>query len=750
MKRSFVSLSLALLAGCGAAPEPILVPPPPATSAPLPVPNAAPGDAIGERPTVAAPAAFVPAVPVVLEGPGGSKIWLVERHSLPLVSIAIASSVGGAADPAGQAGLSVITAGMVDEGAGTRDALAFSAALEELGASVDTSADRDKSLVRLDVLAAKLPDALSLVADAILRPRHDDKDFTRVSSLWKNDLKARGDDPNEVARVVVPAALYGLDHPYGRPVDGTLETANRVKLADVKRWHHAVWRPDRTTFVVVGDITPDAARELLGKAFAGFTNPKEPPPAVVMPKTAAKVPRAVIVDRADAPQVIMSVVRDGVLASNEALPRLTVLNVALGGSFTSRLNQNLREDHGWTYGARSMFVAQRGAGLFLARAAIRTDVIEPALKETLKEITALSKDGLSDEETGKAKSLQRAGAVETYGSLGGIARSLATNAALGLPPDQDARELTVQAAVTKADLAPLAQKYLALDAACIVLVGPKKVAEAALKAAGVEGAELRDPDGKLLGKPAAKPAAAPKKRLPSPVEKCALRSSIEAHGPGQRKRDPLAPPVRRSEARGAGQRAADFVARGRNARRLATRPAGPPVGALRRVRRRERRRRSPVRQGRPRALLRDGPPQRRDEPADALSNLLSARQPDVHLPQGRPRLGGSLRLGAPGAGAGRRARDPREDPRLRAASPRPLPERARLGRALGRDVGRDVDSRGRREVSNPRRSRLRNGVCVGKRKIATTLDLEGVTPRSFAAWTLTHRSTVSRWSATPS
>jgi predicted Zn-dependent peptidase len=522
VKRSLISfVSVALLAGCGAAPEPILVPPPPVTSASAPMP-VAPSDPIGDRPAVAAQAAFVPAVPVVLEGPGGSKIWLVERHTLPLVSIAIASSVGGAADPAGQSGLSVITASMLDEGAGTRDALAFSAALEELGASIDTSADRDKSIVRLDVLAAKLPEALGLVSDAILRPRHDEKDFTRVASLWKNDLKSRGDDPSEVARVVAPAALFGVDHPYGRPIDGTLESAARVKLADVKRWHHAVWRPDRTTFVVVGDVTPEAAKELLAKAFAGFVNPKEAPPAVVMPKTAAKVPRAVIVDRADAPQVIMSVIRDGVLASNDALPRLAVLNVALGGSFTSRLNQNLREDHGWTYGARSMFVAQRGAGLFLARAAIRTDVIEPALKETLREISALAKDGLSEDETAKAKSLQRASAVETYGSLGGIARSLASNAALGLPPDQDARELGAQAAVTKAELGPLAQKYLSLDAACVVLVGPKKVAEAALKAAGIEGAELRDADGKPLGK-----APAPKKRLP-PRSKKAVASKVEA------------------------------------------------------------------------------------------------------------------------------------------------------------------------------------------------------------------------------
>jgi predicted Zn-dependent peptidase len=497
--RSFVTLSLALLTGCGAAAAPSLAPRPRPDSGAVAAARKAP-DAIGERPAVTAPTPFAPAMPMVLPGPGGSKIWLVERHSQPLVSLAVVSSIGAAADPRWKVGLSAITARMLAEGAGRRDALAFSAALEELGTSLETSAERDSSVVRLDVATSRLPDALGLVADALVRPRHAERDFARASSLWKIDLASRADDADAVARAVAAAALLGPDHPYGRPLEGTRETAARVTLDDVRWWHHAVWRPDQTTFVVVGDVTPAAAHDLLARAFAGFRNPDDPAPAVVMPKKVAKAPRAVIVDRPDAPEVVMAFVGRGVLVSSEALPALTVLNVALGDALTSRLGQSLREDHGLTSSARSTLVAEREAGLFVAQAAIRTDAIEPALKDVQSVLGTLVREGLSAEETTKAKGLRRTAAIDAHGSLGGIARTLARNAALGLAPDHDARALRVVAAVTKDQLGVLAEKHLALGAAVIVLVGPRKAAEAALEASGIHDAELRDENGRPVGK----------------------------------------------------------------------------------------------------------------------------------------------------------------------------------------------------------------------------------------------------------
>jgi predicted Zn-dependent peptidase len=389
---------------------------------------------------------------------------------------------------------------MLDEGTKQRDALAFSQAVNDLGAKLASSADRDASIVSLQVLASTLEQALPLLAEAIAAPRHDPKDFARVKALWNNALKNRAQEPNEVARVVTALAYYGDNHPYGHPTDGTLRSAARIELAEVSRWHRTIWRPDAATFVVVGDIRADAAKALLTKAFGGWRAPTGKPPEVITPAAPADEPglRTFAVDRADAPQVVMSIARRGPMASDPAYPRVTMLNIALGGSFTSRLNQNLREDHGWTYGARSRFNAQRGSGMFVVRAAIRSDAIAPALHETAVEIAKLSKQGLSADELEKLRALINGDALETYSTLHGAAASLASNAAFGLAPDEDQRDLASQRSATAADLSALASTYFDLSSGVVVLVGPKEATDKAIGDNGLPKPRWMDAEGRPL------------------------------------------------------------------------------------------------------------------------------------------------------------------------------------------------------------------------------------------------------------
>ena len=496
--RSLAALALLPLLACAANPDPILVPPTPApavsvAAASSSAPSAA--DPLGERPAVATPGPFVAPVPEVFEGPGGSKIWLLERHGLPLVSLGVVSPVGSSADGP-LAGRAHLVADMLDEGTDRLDAVAFSRALEDLGAQLGSQAEREKSVVSLEVLSSRLSEALALVGAAITRPRHAEADWKRVSSLWKNALKARGDDPGTVARLVTSATLWGLDHPYGQPGEGTPESARKLTLKDVAGWHGRVWNPGQVTFVVVGDVSKARIQEELDRSFSAWKTSRsqaEPPPKL---PTAPAAPRTVLVDRPDAPQVVMTVARRAVSSGSPELPLLDLLNIALGGSFTSRLNQNLREDHGWTYGARSLFSGLRGGGVFLARASIRTDAIEPALRETLAELKAMAEKGPTEEEVSKIKALARADAVETYGSLQAITAALAASAAQGLPPDHDARALSAQAAATREALLPLARRAFSTDEATILLVGPRKAIEAALQANGLPPAEERDAEGR--------------------------------------------------------------------------------------------------------------------------------------------------------------------------------------------------------------------------------------------------------------
>lgn len=471
----------------------------------------APAD-LGPKPTPPPPASFVPELPQVFAGPGGSTVWLFERHSLPLVSMAVAVPYGSAAEPTNQPGLAFVSADMLDEGAGKLDPLAYAAALDLLGARLASHASRDTSLVTLEVLAEKFPDALSLLADAILRPRHVKQDYERVHSLWTNNLLARAQEPSQIAQVVTAAAYYGLDSPYGSPVDGTLASAKRIGLADVTRWHKTIWRPDKATFVIAGDVKKDDALATLEKAFAGWKAPKTKAPEVVAPKPPKQEGlRTVIVEREDAPQVIMSVASAGVSASDPAYPLLSLVNVVLGGSFSSRLNQVLREDHGWTYGARSGFTFQRGTGMFVARAAIRTDAISDALGVTLEQIRKLGREGLSEQELETAKAQKQSDAVEGYGTLHGVVSSLAGNAMAGLGPDADAKMLAAEREATIPQLRELSSRFLELPSATIVLVGPREATQRALEANGLPSPEVRDADGNLVS-PVQESRTSPKPR----------------------------------------------------------------------------------------------------------------------------------------------------------------------------------------------------------------------------------------------
>lgn len=474
------------------APPMTMAPPPDVVAPPAPTPP----DRLGPKPELVKAASFLPPVPQVLSGPFGSTIWLVERHELPLASVAVVTPHGGSHDPDGETGLSYLAADLLDEGAGKRDAIAYAGALDAIGAKIGSSSDRDSSVVSVEVLSAKLPEALALLGDAVVKPRHDARDFKRVHGLWENALKARGDDPNDVARVATSASFFGLDHPYGRPFEGTLETARTVTLAKIKAFHRSIWRPDAVTFVVVGDVKKEAVFGLIEKAFAGFKNPGTPKPEPFVPpaKDVEKI-ETVLVEREGAPQVVMSIARLGVAAKDPDVARLGLVNAALGGSFTSRLNQSLREDHGWTYGARSRFNLQRGTGLFVARAAIRTDALTEALGETLKIVRGMSESGPTDEELAKTKQQADQDAVSSYATLRGIALGLATNAGLDLPPDADRQALASQASAAKADLAALAKSKLALDRVVLVFVGPRKAVEAALAAHGLPAPQLRDADG---------------------------------------------------------------------------------------------------------------------------------------------------------------------------------------------------------------------------------------------------------------
>lgn len=500
MNRSSLLLLLGLLpAACGGeAPAPLPPPTvaPASASAAVPPP---PADALGPRPEVPAPPPFVPPAPAVFTATNGVTVWLMERHDVPLVACDLVVPSGASSDPKGKAGLAYATANMLNEGAGTRGALDLARAIDDLGARIDTDADADSSTASLAVLKKNLAKGFALFGDVVARPRFEAVEWKRVKDLWTNELREREKDPQATARVVYRVALFGADHPYGHPWDGTLQSVKSVGLDDVRAFYKTTWRPDRATLVCAGDVTRAELTPLMDSAFGTWKAPAAPPPPVVAPPApTGPWPKLILVDRPDAPQSVIAAVRVGLSVTSADEPPLWRVNEVVGGGFTSRLMQDLREAKGYTYGARARYSVSRGPGMLLASAAVRTDVTGDALAAMMADLKQFSDGGLTDDEVEKSRSQARGELVNVWQSDEGIAGHLAEDAALGLPPDWLAKASQLREAATKDDLNRLAKQYYAMDSAILVVVGPRAAVQPQLDKAGLPAPEIRDALGNVV------------------------------------------------------------------------------------------------------------------------------------------------------------------------------------------------------------------------------------------------------------
>ena len=305
--------------------------------------------AFPDRPEPGAPEAYTPPDPVRTELSNGVPVYVVSDPSLPLVNVQLAVPTGAAMDPAEKAGRAALGASMLGEGAGDRTTLEQAAALEALAASLSFGLRREATTLSLDVHADRLEEALPLAADALLRPRFDTDDWNRVKSQHLTLLKASLDDNRQVAGQVGTRRWWGADHPYGSPSDGTPASVESLTLKDVKAWHTGELHAGGAAFVVVGDVTSEEVTKLLDQHFGSWKASERK----AMEMKAAAAPKGiVVVDRPGSTQTVFNVIMDGQSTDSDARAPLDVATVIMGGSFTSRLNRRLREELGYTYGAR--------------------------------------------------------------------------------------------------------------------------------------------------------------------------------------------------------------------------------------------------------------------------------------------------------------------------------------------------------------------------------------------------------------
>ena len=424
--------------------------------------------------------------------PNGLVLAVVEMHKVPVVDISLVLDAGSVDDPADLPGLATFTANMLDEGAGRRGALEISEEADFLGADLSTGAGFDVASVTLHVPKRQLGPALDLMADVVLRPTFADSEITRQRDLRRTQILQQRDQPVAMAGIAFPAIVFGTQHPYGRPLGGTEASTALLDRARVAQFYQTYYRPQNTRVLIVGDITLAEAQALVAARFGAWERGTTPAaPAAATP--AAPTGRTIfLVDKPGAAQSVIRIGNVGVPRSSADFFPLQVLNTILGGSFTSRLNQNLRETHGYTYGANSQFAMRRMAGPFQAGASVMTAKTDSSLIEFMRELRRIRDESVPQAELDKAKAyiaLGLPGDFETTQGSAGRYRELLT---YGLPLDYFNGYIERINAVTAADVQRVARQYLDLDHFVIVVVGDRSVIEAGIRALGEGPIAVRD------------------------------------------------------------------------------------------------------------------------------------------------------------------------------------------------------------------------------------------------------------------
>ncbi len=410
----------------------------------------------------------------------GLQVWVMGVHKVPTVHLELAIRTGVAADPAGKFGLSSLTADMLDEGAGSRNALEISDAIDFLGAALSTRGSVDATYVDLHVPISRLGDALPIMADVIARPTFPEAELKRLRDERLASLLEMEDDPEELVQVAFPRLVFGPQHRYGTPVLGTAASLKSFTVADLKAFHASQFNPANAMLVVAGDVTAAKVVPMLERTLGAWKSPGAAKTAAVAPAPQLTARRVYVIDKPGAAQSQVRIGWIGVPRSTPDYFALRVLNTILGEAFTSRLNNNLREVHGYSYGASSRFDMRLSAGAFYAGAGVQTDKTAEAVKEFFNELTRIH-ETVPAGELEKAKNYLALLVPRSFETSRGTADALAQAWIYDLPADYYTTYADRVRAVTAADLKRVADKYIQPDKFAVVIVGDRKTIEAGVK-----------------------------------------------------------------------------------------------------------------------------------------------------------------------------------------------------------------------------------------------------------------------------
>jgi zinc protease len=428
----------------------------------------------------------------------GAELVVSEKHDLPLVSFTITMSGGyNQADPAARRGLADITAAMMSEGTRTRDGEALSSALQLLGTTVTVRIGGESGTIAFQCIASKFPATLDILADMLVNPAFPAEALERLRAQRLVALVQARDQTSAIASRVFPRLVYGDAHPYGQNVtEGTLKTITRD---DVVAFHRAYFRPGQALVTVVGDVNASGVKASIEKALAAWPRGGEKPAFQYPPLPASRTSTIYLADKPGAAQSTFAIGIPGPPRSTSDYYALQVMNTILGGMFQSRLNANIREDKGYSYGVNSSFAFGKGPGAFRAGGDVVAAKSDAALQEFMKELRGIRGERpITDEELSTAKDALTQRLPGTFASAQSINNAIVALWTQGLPDEYYQQYAARIAAVRREDVVRVARQYVDVDHLVIVIVGDRAAIEGTLRATGVAPIAITDIEGTSL------------------------------------------------------------------------------------------------------------------------------------------------------------------------------------------------------------------------------------------------------------
>jgi len=428
----------------------------------------------------------------------GADLVVTEKHDLPLVSFTI-NFVGGATtfEPAGKTGVAALTAQMLSEGTATKTGEQLADAQQLLGTSVGAGVGGESGVVRFTALKEQFAPALALVADMLEHPAFPPDALERLRGRTLVGLQQQKDQPNAISGKVFAKVLYGDAHPYGRVP--TEETVRAITRDDVVAFHRAYFQPGRAVITVTGDVDPATVRRTVEQALAAWPAGGERPTFAYPSVPAPKATTIYLVDKPKAAQSVFAIGLPGPPRDTPDYYAIEVMNQILGGLFQSRINHDIREVKGYSYGAGSGFDYGRGPGAFEAGGGIVTAKTDSALIEFMKQLKG-AQGGVpfTDDEIAQGKASLIQSLPRRFSSVNAIGASVGSVFVEGLPDAYWQQFAENVQRVTADDLVRVARKYIDLDHLNIVIVGDRATIEAPLKATGIAPVVILDADGKPI------------------------------------------------------------------------------------------------------------------------------------------------------------------------------------------------------------------------------------------------------------